>query len=57
DKRITRIQIGHQNLQGTLPSDLQNLVELERLEIKGFRVFAPEKTPVSSSSSSNLMPT
>ncbi|MBA0796992.1 hypothetical protein Gohar_007720, partial [Gossypium harknessii] len=34
DKRVTRIQIGHQNLQGTLPSDLQNLVELEHLEVQ-----------------------
>ncbi|KAK6256127.1 Protein kinase domain - like 10 [Theobroma cacao] len=34
DKRVTRIQIGHQNLQGTLPSNLQNLTELERLELQ-----------------------
>ncbi|KAL5574388.1 hypothetical protein UlMin_023985 [Ulmus minor] len=33
-KRVTRIQIGHQNLQGTLPPELQALTELERLELQ-----------------------
>ncbi|KAF5747418.1 receptor protein kinase TMK1 [Tripterygium wilfordii] len=35
DNRVTRIQIGNQNLQGTLPPDLQNLTQLERLEVQG----------------------
>uniref|UniRef100_A0A2P2KI38 non-specific serine/threonine protein kinase n=1 Tax=Rhizophora mucronata TaxID=61149 RepID=A0A2P2KI38_RHIMU len=34
EKRVVRIQIGHQNLQGTLPSNLQNLTQLERLELQ-----------------------
>ncbi|CAK7338930.1 unnamed protein product [Dovyalis caffra] len=34
EKRVTRIQIGRQNLQGTLPSNLQNLTQLERLELQ-----------------------
>ncbi|KAH7839928.1 hypothetical protein Vadar_010433 [Vaccinium darrowii] len=33
DGRVTRIQIGHQNLQGTLPSSLSNLTELIRFEV------------------------
>ncbi|KAE8654781.1 putative receptor protein kinase TMK1 [Hibiscus syriacus] len=41
DKRVTRIQIGHQNLQGTLPSDLQHLTELERLELQWNNVSGP----------------
>ncbi|XVE72006.1 hypothetical protein DITRI_Ditri11bG0003900 [Diplodiscus trichospermus] len=41
DKRITRIQIGHQNLQGTLPSDLQNLTELKRLELQWNNISGP----------------
>ncbi|KAF9683858.1 hypothetical protein SADUNF_Sadunf04G0057700 [Salix dunnii] len=34
EKRVSRIQIGRQNLQGTLPSNLQNLTQLERLELQ-----------------------
>ncbi|KAF2290500.1 hypothetical protein GH714_014143 [Hevea brasiliensis] len=34
DRRVTRIQIGRQNLRGTLPSNLQNLTQLERLELQ-----------------------
>ncbi|KAK4788430.1 hypothetical protein SAY86_019749 [Trapa natans] len=34
EKRVTRIQIGHQNLQGTLPETLNSLTELERLELQ-----------------------
>ncbi|GAU36787.1 hypothetical protein TSUD_213540 [Trifolium subterraneum] len=34
DKRVTRIQIGRQNLQGTLPQTLQNLTQLEHLELQ-----------------------
>lgn len=41
DKRITRIQIGHQNLQGTLPSNLQNLTKLERLELQWNSISGP----------------
>uniref|UniRef100_A0A1J3GQ45 non-specific serine/threonine protein kinase n=1 Tax=Noccaea caerulescens TaxID=107243 RepID=A0A1J3GQ45_NOCCA len=33
-KRVTRIQIGHSGLQGTLSPDLRNLSELERLELQ-----------------------
>ncbi|XP_010415157.1 PREDICTED: receptor protein kinase TMK1-like [Camelina sativa] len=33
-KRVTRIQIGHSGLQGTLSPDLRNLPELERLELQ-----------------------
>ncbi|KAK4751918.1 hypothetical protein SAY87_020716 [Trapa incisa] len=32
--RVTRIQIGHQNLQGTLPENLNALDKLERLELQ-----------------------
>lgn len=41
DKRVTRIQIGHQNLQGTLPVNLQNLSELERLELQWNNISGP----------------
>ncbi|XP_059642080.1 receptor protein kinase TMK1 [Cornus florida] len=41
DKRVTRIQIGHQNLQGTLPSNLSNLTELERLELQWNNISGP----------------
>ncbi|GAV60459.1 Pkinase domain-containing protein/LRRNT_2 domain-containing protein/LRR_4 domain-containing protein/LRR_8 domain-containing protein [Cephalotus follicularis] len=41
DKRVTRIQIGHQNLQGTLPFNLRNLTELERLELQGNNISGP----------------
>ncbi|KAF4351007.1 hypothetical protein G4B88_015991 [Cannabis sativa] len=40
-KRVTRIQIGHQNLQGTLPRDLQGLTELERLELQWNNISGP----------------
>lgn len=41
DRRVTRIQIGHQNLQGTLPPDLRNLTELERLELQWNNISGP----------------
>lgn len=44
DKRVTRIQIGHQNLQGTLPPDLQRLTELERLELQWNNISGPLPT-------------
>ncbi|KAK2376881.1 receptor protein kinase TMK1 [Trifolium repens] len=34
DKRVTRIQIGRQNLQGTLPQTLRNLTQLQHLELQ-----------------------
>ncbi|KAL1223212.1 Receptor protein kinase TMK1 [Cardamine amara subsp. amara] len=34
NKRVTRIQIGHSGLQGTLPTNLNTLTELERLELQ-----------------------
>ncbi|WCJ25166.1 transmembrane kinase 1 [Euphorbia peplus] len=39
--RVTRIQVGHQNLQGTLPSNLQNLTQLERLELQWNNISGP----------------
>lgn len=41
DKRVTRIQIGHQDLQGTLPPTLQNLTQLERLELQYNNISGP----------------
>lgn len=41
EKRVTRIQIGHQDIQGTLPSNLQNLTELERLELQWNKISGP----------------
>ncbi|KAG2715232.1 hypothetical protein I3760_03G067500 [Carya illinoinensis] len=41
DKRVTRIQIGHQDLQGTLPPTLQNLAQLERLELQYNNISGP----------------
>lgn len=41
DKRVTRIQVGHQGIQGTLPSSLANLTELERLELQWNNFFGP----------------
>ncbi|CAO2813853.1 unnamed protein product [Amaranthus hypochondriacus] len=35
DNKVTRIQIGHQNLEGTLPPNLSSLTSLERLELQG----------------------
>ncbi|KAF5737903.1 receptor protein kinase TMK1 [Tripterygium wilfordii] len=40
-ERVTRIQIGHQNLFGTLPPDLQNLTQLERLEVMWNNISGP----------------
>ncbi|XP_074312992.1 receptor protein kinase TMK1-like [Silene latifolia] len=34
EKRVTRIQIGHQNLEGKLPANLSALSSLERLELQ-----------------------
>ncbi|OAY60554.1 receptor protein kinase TMK1 [Manihot esculenta] len=41
EKRITRIQVGRQNLLGTLPSNLQNLTQLERLELQWNNISGP----------------
>ncbi|XP_042482128.1 receptor protein kinase TMK1-like [Macadamia integrifolia] len=41
DERITRIQIGNQGLSGTLPSGLQNLTALQRLELMGNNIAGP----------------
>ncbi|KAK1577483.1 hypothetical protein Q3G72_022145 [Acer saccharum] len=41
DRRVTRIQIGHQNLQGTLPWNLQKLTQLERLELQWNNISGP----------------
>ncbi|GAB2299182.1 mitogen activated protein kinase [Dionaea muscipula] len=41
DKRVTRIQIGRQNLQGTLPSNLSALSQLERLELQYNEISGP----------------
>ena len=41
EKRVTRIQIGRQNLQGTLPSNLRNLAQLERLELQYNNISGP----------------
>nr|AAP04161.1 putative receptor protein kinase (TMK1) [Arabidopsis thaliana]BAF00566.1 putative receptor protein kinase [Arabidopsis thaliana] len=40
-KRVTRIQIGHSGLQGTLSPDLRNLSELERLELQWNNISGP----------------
>lgn len=39
--RVTRIQIGHQNLQGTLPQELASLSLLERLELQWNNISGP----------------
>ncbi|OMP07909.1 hypothetical protein COLO4_06950 [Corchorus olitorius] len=39
--RVTRIQIGHQTLQGTLPPNLQNLTSLQRLELQWNEISGP----------------
>lgn len=41
DNRVTRIQIGRQNLQGMLPLNLQNLTALERLELQWNKISGP----------------
>ncbi|KAH7533984.1 hypothetical protein FEM48_Zijuj04G0189700 [Ziziphus jujuba var. spinosa] len=41
DKRVTRIQIGHQDLEGTLPLNLQNLTGLQRLELQWNKISGP----------------
>ncbi|KAK7305666.1 hypothetical protein VNO77_43575 [Canavalia gladiata] len=43
EKRVTRIQIGHQSLQGTLPGGtvLQSLTQLERLELQFNNISGP----------------
>ncbi|KDP25825.1 hypothetical protein JCGZ_22547 [Jatropha curcas] len=41
EKRVTRIQIGRQGLQGTLPSNLQNLTQLVRLEVQWNNISGP----------------
>lgn len=43
-KRVTRIQVGHQNLQGTLPPNLSELDELERLELQWNNISGPLPT-------------
>nr|KYP76009.1 putative receptor protein kinase TMK1 [Cajanus cajan] len=42
-KRVTRIQIGHQGLQGTLPNStvIQTLTQLERLELQFNNISGP----------------
>ncbi|XP_073158728.1 receptor protein kinase TMK1 [Henckelia pumila] len=39
--RVTRIQIGHQNLQGTLSPELSSLTQLERLEVQWNNISGP----------------
>ncbi|KAL6582723.1 mitogen activated protein kinase [Orobanche minor] len=39
--RVTRIQIGHQNLAGTLPNELSSLTQLERLELQWNSISGP----------------
>ncbi|CAI9753242.1 unnamed protein product [Fraxinus pennsylvanica] len=41
EKRVTRIQIGHQNVQGTLPQELTSLTQLERLELQWNNISGP----------------
>ncbi|KAK4480077.1 hypothetical protein RD792_013134 [Penstemon davidsonii] len=41
ENRVTRIQIGHQNLQGTLPKELSSLTQLERLELQWNNISGP----------------
>ncbi|XP_016473474.1 receptor protein kinase TMK1-like [Nicotiana tabacum] len=40
-KRVTRIQIGHQNLEGTLPQELAKLTALEHLELQWNKISGP----------------
>lgn len=41
ENRVTRIQIGHQTLAGTLPQELSSLTLLERLELQWNNVSGP----------------
>ncbi|KAL3635916.1 mitogen activated protein kinase [Castilleja foliolosa] len=41
DERVTRIQIGHQNLQGTLPADLNKLTSLQVFEVQNNQIGGP----------------
>ncbi|KAF5779197.1 putative protein kinase RLK-Pelle-LRR-IX family [Helianthus annuus] len=41
DNRVTRIQLGNQNLQGTLPQTLNNLTELQVLEFQNNQLTGP----------------
>ncbi|XP_010271200.1 PREDICTED: receptor protein kinase TMK1-like [Nelumbo nucifera] len=41
NKQVTRIQIGGQDLQGTLPPNLGNLTALERLELQKNQISGP----------------
>ncbi|CAI9758140.1 unnamed protein product [Fraxinus pennsylvanica] len=41
EKRVTRIQIGRQNVQGTLPQELSSLTQLERLELQWNNISGP----------------
>ncbi|KAK4490425.1 hypothetical protein RD792_001102 [Penstemon davidsonii] len=41
ENRVTRIQIGHQSLQGTLPQELSSLTQLERLELQWNNISGP----------------
>ncbi|KAJ6689511.1 hypothetical protein OIU85_005877 [Salix viminalis] len=41
DNRVDRIQIGHQNLQGTLPPELRNLTQLTRFEVMSNNLTGP----------------
>ncbi|KAF3515477.1 hypothetical protein DY000_02063090 [Brassica cretica] len=43
-KRVTRIQIGHSGLQGTLSPDIRSLTELERLELQWNNISGPIPT-------------
>ncbi|CAM8900663.1 unnamed protein product [Rhodiola kirilowii] len=45
DNRVTRIQIGHQNLQGSLPpTSFQTLTNLDRLELQSNNLTGPFPT-------------
>ncbi|KAL8142135.1 hypothetical protein V2J09_015167 [Rumex salicifolius] len=55
DNRVTRIQIGHQNLQGTLPQNLSSLSMLERLELQWNNISGPLPTLAGLSSLQVLM--
>ncbi|KAL3639118.1 mitogen activated protein kinase [Castilleja foliolosa] len=41
ENRVTRIQIGHQNLAGTLPKELSSLTQLQRLEVQWNNISGP----------------